>query len=84
MTIDTPMERLLVCLGWGVVLLSTAFLLVVLAGLACKAIARSLRIARRDLAALKRTRADLAHIREALALWRVVHREYPRGPHDAA
>ena len=80
----SPMERLLVCLGWGVVLLSTAFLLVVLAGLACKAIARSLRIARRDLAALKRTRADLALIREALALWRVVHGEYPHGPHDAA
>ena len=77
-------EYLLTCVGWGVAFASALWLIAVLTGLACKAIARNLRIARRDLAALKRTRAAVKHIRECEALWRVVRREYPRGPHDAA
>ena len=77
-------EHLLTCLFVGVAVASALWLIALFAWLACRTIARILRRARSDLAALKRTRAEVKHIREALELWRVVHREYPHGPHDAA
>lgn len=75
----TPIERLLAVLGVGVAIAAAAWLVAVAVALAVRSIRRSLRIARADLAELRRVRGDSTHIRQAEALWRVIHREYPPG-----
>ena len=71
-------EHLLTCLFVGVAVASALWLIALFAWLACRTIARILRRARSDLAALRRTREDVRHIRDCEAMWQIVHQEYRR------
>ena len=76
---DDTIRTILAILGLALFGGAALWLVALMCWLACRTIARSLQRALGGLAALRRTRADMAHIRECEALWRVIHREYPPG-----